>query len=118
MFENVECVGGATTISLNSFRFAGQRYTVITSDITHLQHIQYGFDREAGYQGILGNYETMLFIGEDEQNIFPDNPFPELPGHPKLGYFARYETEDEARDGHQAFVTKLQQLLAAKSDRN
>ncbi len=50
----------------------------------------------------------MLFIDGESETIYP---FGDLPGHPGIGVFQRYDTEDQARDGHQNFVTRVQRYL-------
>ena len=99
-----ECQG---TVKVTSFTCGENTYTISTTEIMSLHLIQAIHDRAAGYIGLLGNYETMLFINQ-ESLVYP---FGDLPGHPGLGVFQRYGTEEEARDGHQEFVTQVQRLL-------
>jgi hypothetical protein len=108
VFEDLppECDG--STVNATTFRYENSIYTVSTTSIMHLHHVQRRHDLHAGYQGPLGNYETMLFI-DQESMIYP---FGDLPGHKGLGVFIRYETEDEARDGHQTFVTRVKKTLS------
>jgi len=102
-----ECEG---TVNVTSFRFQGKNYTISTTEIMSLRRVQQMVDRDAGYTGMTGSYETMLFI-DSESLIYP---FGDLPGHHSLGVFQRYDTEDEARDGHQEFVTRVQHALLGK----
>jgi hypothetical protein len=106
VFEEVapEC---ARSVNVTSFRYEEKTYTISTTDIRHLHVEQRYHDRHAGYTGILGNYETMLFIDQNSMVY----PFADMPGWPELGVFQRYETEDAARDGHQDFVTRVQRIL-------
>jgi len=100
-------------VSVTSFRFKGNNYTISTTTLDNLKHIQRMYDEQAGYTGPLGNYETMLFI-DGESMVYP---FGNLPGHVKLGVFQRHETEEEARDGHQQFVTLVQKELRMCDER-
>jgi len=102
-----ECNG---TVNVTTFGHQTDTYTISTTDIRHLQAIQSRTDRHAGYTGLLGNFETMLFINQND-DVYP---WGDLPGHPGLGVFQRYDTEDEARDGHQEFVTRVQRFLLAR----
>jgi hypothetical protein len=102
-----ECNG---TVNVTTFRHQGSVYTVSTTDIRPYHYAQRHQDYRAGYTGKLGNFETMLFIDQDS-NIYP---FHDLPGHQGLGVFVRYDTEDEAHDGHQSFVTQVKKALQAK----
>lgn len=97
-----------------SFRYNGSVYTIATTDISHLRIMQDIVDSQNGYIGKRGNYETMLFI-DGESIIYP---FGDLPGHPRLGVFQRYGTEDEARGGHQEFVSKVKQILLSREQAN
>lgn len=102
---------GEGTCNVTSFRFQEHVYTISTTCIVSLRFIQSLHDIQAGYMGPLGNYETMLFIDGDSL-IYP---FGDLPGHSRLGVFQRYETEEEARDGHQIFVTRVKRQLVLEA---
>jgi hypothetical protein len=95
-------------IAVTSFRFRGKNYTISTISLVPLIDIQKVLDAKYGYSGNLGAFETMLFINGESDHIFP---FGDLPGHHGLGVFARWDTEDAARDGHQEFVTRVQKCL-------
>jgi len=95
-------------INVTSFRFQGKNYTVSTTSLNALLPIQRRVDLDAGYTGKLGLYETMLFVNGQSVEVYP---FGDLPGHHGLGVFLRYDTEEEARDGHQEFVTRVQRHL-------
>jgi hypothetical protein len=69
-------------------------------------------DAQAGYTGILDNFETMLFVDGECQEY----PFGDLSGHAGLGVFQRYQAEEQARDGHQAFMTSVKRLLQRGSE--
>ena len=103
-----ECL---SSVNVTSFRFQGKNYTISTTDITDLLVIQQVVDVEYGYTGKLGRYETMLFVDGQSVAVYP---FGDLPGHHGLGVFQRYDTEDEARDGHQEFVTRVQRQLESQ----
>ncbi len=102
-----ECDG---SVNVTTFRHNEKVYTISTTDVRHLANIQAKFDRNEGYFGELGNYETMLFINQKSMVY----PFGDLPGHRGLGVFQRYDTEEQARDGHQEFVTRIQRTLSRK----
>ncbi len=95
-------------ISLSLVKWQGQVYIVATTDITGLCEMQARFDEQAGYTGEAGTYESMLFTQTGESLLYP---FGDLPGHEGLGVFQRYATEEQARDGHQVFLTQVQQTL-------
>lgn len=101
-----ECKG---TVNVTTLKFQGTIYTISTTEIMSLKTLQRMHDLQAGYEGETGNYETMLFINQDSL-IYP---FGYLPGHPGLGVFQRYETEDEAYAGHQAFVKSVKGILSS-----
>src|SRR5579859_1520506 len=102
------------TVNATTFKYQGKTYTISTTDITHLRPMQRIFDAHHGYTGNLGYYETMLFIDGESDRIYP---FGDLPGHAGLGVFQRYDTEEEARDGHQIFVTRVQRILQSEGCR-
>jgi len=112
IFEELppECAG---TVNTTTFRYNGKRYTISTTEIVSLHELQRMWDLKTGYTGILGNYETMLFI-DGESECYP---FGDLPGWAGLGVFQRYETEGEARDGHQEFVTRVKRILREGNNR-
>src|SRR5260221_9018312 len=111
-FEEIapECEG---TVNVTTFRFQGKIYTISTTEIMSLHAVQSIVDARAGYTGTLGNYETMLFINQDSMVY----PFGDLPGHPGLGVFQRYDDEDTARDGHYTFMARVKHILAEKGDK-
>lgn len=97
------------SVNVTSFRFQGKNYTISTTGIIDFLLIQKRVDTNAGYTGKLGLYETMLFVDGESVEVYP---FGDLPGHRGLGVFQRYDTEDEARDGHQEFVTRVKRILS------
>jgi hypothetical protein len=105
-FQEIEPECNAT-VNVTSLRYRQHNYTISTTEIISFQKTQLIYDKTAGYTGKTGNYETMLFV-ESESAIYP---FGDLPGYLGLGVFQRYDTEDEARDGHQQFVTQVKQIL-------
>lgn len=114
-FIHVDVEGAERVISINAFRFTtGEVYIVVTSDIHQLTRLQAGIDKQFGYSGPAGNYETMLFRGEESVGLYP---FGDLPGCMGIGVFQRYDTEDEARDGHQVFMTQVKRELRNRTSK-
>ena len=111
IFEELspECLAA---VNVTTFRYNGNRYTVSTTEIVSVHTFQRRWDLKAGYTGILGNYETMWFINGESECY----PFGDLPGCAGLGVFQRYEAEEEARDGHQSFVTRVKRILIDGSE--
>lgn len=95
------------TVNAVAFKYSGHEYVIITSDITRCRNIQLRYDESAGYTGGFKPYESMLFVDNESM----DYPFGDLPGHHDLGIFQRYDTEEQARDGHQTFVTRVKRVL-------
>ncbi len=92
----------------------GEVYVVVTSDIHQLNLLQAEVDRQYGYSGPAGNYETMLFKGEESTSLYP---FGDLPGCMGIGIFQRYNDEDESRDGHQVFMTQVKRELRNRTSK-
>ena len=55
----------------------------------------------------------MLFI-DGESNGDDVYPFGDMPDNETQGVFQRYDTVDEAREGHQKFVERVKQILLSR----
>ena len=108
-FINVDTGDNAAT----AFLFMGQFYLIVTSDVHLLRLLQNVVDQRYGYNGPQGNYETLLFRNHEEcADLYP---FGDLPGHQGTGVFQRYDTEEEARVGHQNFVLRVKKELRKRA---
>lgn len=96
-----------------AFLFMGQLYLIITSDVHLLKPLQNIVDQRHGYNDLHRNYETLLFRNYEEcADLYP---FGDLPGHKGIGVFQRYDTEEEARAGHQDFVLRVKKELRKRA---
>ena len=54
------------------------------------------------------DFETMLFLND----VPAEFPFGDLPGNELQGVYQRYTTQEEAKQGHSEFVTRVKAILA------
>lgn len=110
----------SNTVKCTTFLHEGKVYTISTARLSGAP--DYGFCSLMTAWGDSLNdnehltdkdYETMLFI-DGECNGSDVYPFGDMPGNEMQGVFQRYDTEDEARDGHQEFVSRVKQILLSK----
>jgi hypothetical protein len=110
----------SNTINCTTLLHEGKVYTISTAKLSGAP--DYGFCCFITALGDLLNgntdladkdYETMLFI-DRECNGSDVYPFGDMPGNEMQGVFQRYDTEDEARDGHQEFVARVKQILLSR----
>ncbi len=104
------------TIDVTTFAYQGKTYTISTCRLSGSpMPALMGLITTMG-DALTGNeeqtdkdYETMLFIdGASNDGVYP---FGDLPGNDTQGVYQRYDTEDEARKGHQEFVERVKQVL-------
>jgi hypothetical protein len=112
------------TIECTSFAFEGKTYTISTARLSGAPYPLF-----MSFVTALGDhfndnsdltdkdYETMLFI-DGESNGSDVYPFGDMPGNETQGVFQRYDTVDEAREGHQKFVERVKQILLSKEQAN
>lgn len=110
----------SNTIKCTTLGFEGKTYTVSTARLSGGP--DYGFwslitawgDSLNGNEHLTDkDYETMLFV-DGECNGSDVYPFGDMAGNEIQGVFQRYDTEDEAKDGHQEFVSRVKQILLSK----
>lgn len=110
----------SNAINCTTFLHEGKTYTVSTVRLSGASMLSF-----CNYMTTLGDslngnshltdkdYETMLFI-DGECNGSDVYPFGDMPGNEMQGVFQRYDTEREARDGHQEFVARVKQILLSR----
>jgi len=113
----------ANTINVTTFRYKGKTYTISTVRLSAVADpVMRRYSRFLTELGdtMTGNtaltdkdYETMLFI-DGESTGDAVYPFGDLPGNKKQGTYVRYDTEDQARDGHQEFVSQVKHILTGE----
>lgn len=109
----------SNTVDCTSFTHEGKVYTVSTCQLSGSPILLFtsfmtmlGDSMMSNEDDTEKDYETMLFIDGESGGFYP---FGDLPGNELQGIYQRYETEEEAKTGHQQFVDRVKVVLLTKS---